>query len=454
MKRTVLLFLTVTLLAGLAPAASAEGTREILGTLPDGTKYGIQVPQNWNGVVINDLDHLTKTGTDTHAFLLQKGYALSGTERHPDRETTYDPIQEIRNQVRVLDIVENRFGKPEHAIQLGCSGGGAVAMGIGETYPDKVDGVIPTGYQSGIVLGNMWLDLLFALKALLAPGSDLPVVNIAKEDETAVGIAWTRTLAAAQQTPDGRAKIALAVTLAQWPTWGSFAPQNRWETPGVPPEKPDPDDLDALQTTMYYSALDGMRAAVTNRDLLENSAGGVASWNTGVDYERYYTNADPAQSAIVRQLYRHTALDLRHDLNQVNQQPRITADPGAVDYWRAHPRTHAGRPEVPVLHMHTIGDAASPPSIMAGYAAHARAAGRGHLYRQAIVDATDHCTYNVSETTAAIETMIHRIETGHWRTNPRQLNELGRGYGVDEPRYIRHHLTELNRAFFTDSESP
>lgn len=48
--------------------------------------------------------------------------------------------------------------------------------------------------------------------------------------------------------------------------------------------------------------------------------------------------------------------------------------------------------------------------------------------------------------------MVHRIETGHWRTNPGQLNELGRGYGVDEPRYIRHRLTELNRAYFTDSD--
>lgn len=432
----------------IAADTDAPTVRESGGVLPDGTEYRIRVPENWNGTVINDLDFVNNSHNSLQELLLDRGYAVSGTKRHPLREQQYDPSQEIDNQVRVLDILENEYGEPDHALQFGCSGGGAVAMGIGEAYPDKVDGVIAAGYQTGVVIGNMWLDLLFILKGLLAPDSDLPVVGIATHEEGPVLAAWREVLDSAQETKEGRARIALAVALAQWPTWGAL---------GNPiPDKPDFNDPDSVQRAMYRSIRDGMFAAITNRDVLENGAGGIASWNTDVDYERFYTNSEPAQNKLVRELYRNTELGLSDDLDQINQQPRVAGDRDAVDYWRVHPRTHAGRPNVPVLHMHTLGDAGLPPSIMAGYAARVRSEGKTSLYRQAFVDGAGHCAFKVSEVAAAVETVLRRIDTGRWAdtATPPRLNELGRSFEVDEPRFIRHRLPELNRAFYPDSSYP
>lgn len=435
-----------------AEAAPSAQYRQIGGTLPDGTEYLVRVPENWNGVLINDLDFVTRADGPWYQYLLEHGYAASGTRRHPMRWKQYDPRAEINNQVRVIDIVEKQFGQADHVIQFGCSGGGAVALGIGETYPNKVDGVIPVGAQTGIVIANMWLDLAFVLKTLLAPNSDLPVVNIAREDVPAAIQAWHEVLDSAQQTAEGRARIALAVTLAQWPTWGS--------SPASTTPRPDPRDTDAVQQAMYRTARDGVQAAVTNRHLFEISAGGVASWNTGVDYKRFYSNADPGQRSAVGRMYSKAGMDpgraVDSDLRLINESPRITANPQAVEYWRTHPRTHAANPAVPVLHMHTIGDATLPPSLMQGYQAGVRTNGKTDLYRQAFVEATGHCTYNVSEVATAIQTMLQRIDTGNWgsTTNPLAMNALGRSFGIDEPRFTDFRLTPLSRAFYPDSTYP
>lgn len=443
---------TATANAVTANAVTAAQYRQIGGTLPDGSEYLIRVPENWNGVLINDLDFVTRADGPWYQYLLDHGYAASGTRRHPMRWKQYDPLAEINNQVRVIDLVEQQFGQADTVIQFGCSGGGAVALGIGETYPNKVDGVIPTGAQTGIVIANMWLDLAFVLKALLAPNSALPVVNIAREDAPAAVQAWHEVLDSAQQTAEGRARIALAVTLAQWPTWSSSAAST---TP-----RPDPQDTDAVQRAMYRTARDGIQVAVTTRHLFENSAGGVASWNKGVNYKRFFSNADPGQRSAVGQLYSRAGMDpgraVESDLRIINESPRITANPEAVEYWRTHPRTHAADPAVPVLHIHTIGDATLPPSLMQGYQSGVGTNGKTDLYRQAFVEATGHCTYNISEVTTAIQTMLQRIDTGNWgnTTNPIAMNALGRTFGVDEPRFTEFRLTPLNRAFYPDTTYP
>jgi alpha-beta hydrolase superfamily lysophospholipase len=117
----------------------------------------------------------------------------------------------------VLDLFQANFGKPRRIIQFGCSGGGNTALSIAERYPDRVDGAIATNAYTAIQAANVWLDLLYTLRALLAPGSDLPVT--APADVNAAITAWRVVLDAAQQTPEGRARIALAIALAQYPTW-------------------------------------------------------------------------------------------------------------------------------------------------------------------------------------------------------------------------------------------
>ena len=53
---------------------------EVNDTIPiRGTQYMIRVPENWNGILLNDLDYLQSANSKRNLHLLEKGYALSGT---------------------------------------------------------------------------------------------------------------------------------------------------------------------------------------------------------------------------------------------------------------------------------------------------------------------------------------------------------------------------------------
>jgi pimeloyl-ACP methyl ester carboxylesterase len=423
-------------------AAQFVAFQEIGGTLPDGTEYLIRVPQNWNGTVINDLDYAGSPNSAYYMYWLGQGYATSGTERHPLRRFQYDPLGEIDNQVRVLDLLEARFGKPKRVIQYGQSGGGLVALGMAEVHSDRVDGVVSACFQIPIPNHNMRVDTFFALRALIAPDSDLQIVDV-PDDTDPIEAAWHETVAAAQQTPDGRARIALAMTLGQLASWNN---------PNRP--QPDPRDVHAVQEEMFHSLGRVINQNFSTRFMMEQAGQGRMTWTTGIDYKEFFNNGDREQKRVVRALYREAELDLQADLAQINQAPRIEPDLDVIDaFWRLSPRTLNGDPKVPVFHMGQIGDEQTSQVQMQGYEARVMALGLDHLYRQAVVEGAGHCGFTVSERAAAVETVMHRLDTGRWgNTSPQKLNDLASSLNVDESRFIRHNWPKLNRAFFPDSE--
>ena len=185
----------------------------------------MRVPASWNGTVIRDLDYASNAGSRdswrNYSYLLAKGYALIGTGRHSLRAFRYDPAVEIANLDRVLDMFDKRFRRPDRVIQLGCSGGGAVTLGVAEDFSSRIDGAVAMAAHIPVWQMNTFLDGWFTLKALIAP--DLPVVDLpfepSGEIRRDIPEAWRRAINAAQQTPEGRARIALAFTLGQWPAW-------------------------------------------------------------------------------------------------------------------------------------------------------------------------------------------------------------------------------------------
>ena len=64
----------------------------------------------------------------------------------------------------------------------------------------------------------------------------------------------------------------------------------------------------------------------TGGQLYDNPAG-LASWNTGIDYAKFYeAGADPEQKEIVSKLYKEAGLGeeaIAADLAKINAQPRI-----------------------------------------------------------------------------------------------------------------------------------
>ncbi|WP_342363641.1 alpha/beta hydrolase family protein [Terrarubrum flagellatum] len=435
----------------ISAAAGAEIKREE-GVLPSRFPYMITMPDNWNGVLINDLDAVANKDGKFAAYLLEHGYAYTGTGRHPERMTRHDPLTELEAQAAVLKIAKEKYGKPKYTIQYGCSGGGFVTLAMAEKHADLIDGAIAFNARGtgGMAVANAWLDLPFALKALLAPGSSLLVAPVPNEALPAAYDAWKPVMEKAQQTPEGRARIALAVAVSQWPTWGAIA--------NPPKEKPK-GDLASLQAAMFRSASDGLNNATNRRQLYDNPAG-LASWNTGIDYAKFYElGADPEQKAIVAKLYQEAGLGeavISADLGKINAEPRIAGTPGGVRYWLEPGRLLDGKIGVPLLHAHGLGDALLPPHLLTGYAVAVEKQGKNELYRTAFVDAAGHCETEVSEAMAAIEAMVARLSTGKWGdTSPAALNAAARALKLAEPRFVSHTFrTPFNRAFYMDSNRP
>ncbi len=82
------------------------------GTLTSQFPYLINVPESWNGIVINDLDAVANKDGKLAAYLLDHGYAYTGTGRHPERMTRHDPPAELEAQVAVIKMVKEKFGQP------------------------------------------------------------------------------------------------------------------------------------------------------------------------------------------------------------------------------------------------------------------------------------------------------------------------------------------------------
>lgn len=421
------------------------------GLLPSGFSFRISMPENWNGILISDLDAIAPNGDRLGEFLLSNGYAYAGTGRHPDRLSKHDPLTELDAQVAVLRMVHASYGPPRRTVQLGCSGGGFVALAMAEKHAGMIDGAVAFNARGtgGIAVANTWLDLVFTLKALIAPNSDLKIAPAPGPDTSQALAAWMEALDKAQ-TPEGRARIALAVAVSQFPFWGAIGED--------PVAKPDPSNLDVVEDAIVRSARDGVRNAVTRRQLYDNPAG-LASWNTGVDYSTFYRNGTTSdQKRIITELYRRAGLGeaaIAADLRAINRQQRIGGTSEGVNYWLAPGRVLDGDIKIPVLQIHGLGDSLLPPHLLAGYAVEVAKRGKRALYRTGFIEATGHCSQSLGETKAAIDTLVERLDSGDWPdTTAAALNGRAKAAGDAKPRFVEHNFTPFNRAFHRGSAHP
>lgn len=416
---------------------------DFTGTLPDGTPWGMRRPSNWNGLLINDLDYMPARDSARTCYWLSQGYGVSGTNRHPQRAFQYDPLQETNNLMSVIDLFTQAHGKPNRIIEYGHSGGGFVALGIAENRSHRVDGVIAGCAHEQVPLMNMMFDGWFVLQQLIAP--HLQIANYTDLAAIpALATAWRAALTEAQSTPIGRARIALAVTIGQWPAWTSTT---------KPP--PSTRDVVELQQAMFETAITNAGQPGGQSRFMSEHAGGVPpatprqlSWNDTVDFHRLFSRGDDDYVRAVKALYKAAGVDLRSELALLDSKPRMSADPAAIAFWSVPSRSVDGTPKIPVLRIHTTGDNAVPPNIIDGYEQKMR---RNHgdkrLYKTSIVEAGGHCTFSAAESAAAMETLLTRIETGRWPgTSPKEMNKLAQKLLPEFPaRFVDYDPVRFNR---------
>jgi pimeloyl-ACP methyl ester carboxylesterase len=398
------------------PTNCATTARTLNGTLADGATYLIQVPANWNctlflyshGYVTPGSANPAQDVGDpvTGAWLLAHGYALAGSSY---ASTGWAIQQALPDQINTLNVFDQQVGRPARTIAWGHSLGGIITAGLIQDYPNRFSAALPMcGVLSGgVATWNTALDSEFAFQQLIDPS--VQVVNIT--NPTANLTAADQAAAAAQQTPQGRARLALAAALGDTPGW--FTP--------LSPE-PAANDYAGQESNQYlWDTEVDFPFVFALRAELQARAGGNPSWNTGVNYF-----SDLARSADFREvvaLYRAAGLSLTKDLATLNAAPRVTADQSAVRYLATNIAFN-GHLSMPVLTMHTTGDGLVVPENEQAYASVVRRAGDSQLLRQIFVSRAGHCAFTPAETITAAQTLLNRLATGRWNDKDLQPSIL------------------------------
>ena len=479
-RRPLLLFALFTLFCGLlvsfvgsgSASASAyskvptncvlsSGTNLITGTASDGANYKIEVPSNWNGTLVLYSHGYVFVGYPlvaedagdpaTGAALLAQGYALAGSSYS---RNGWALQQAFHDQIALLDYFDSHCGHPLRTIAWGHSLGGIITAGLIQLFPDRFNAALP---MCGVVAGgvgtwNQALDSAFAFDVLLA-GNTLPIVRFNPTTLSTDFNTAEADLAAAQNTAQGRARIALFSSLGDVPGWFNSA---------LP--EPAKTDYASQETNQYLweSQVDFLFAFYARAEL-ESRAGGNPSWNTGVNYSEQLEKS--ATSKEVKALYKQAGLSLNHDLESLNQAPRISADPGAVSYLDKY-ISFNGELSMPVLTMHTTGDGLVVNQDEQSYAHIVQRAGDSSLLRQVFVHRAGHCAFTPAETLTAFQTLIHRLNTGKWddTTDPGLMNSeaaaLGPGFNFyplptnpTPPAFIKFEPTVFLRPHYAHNEA-
>ena len=387
---------------------AATHAQTLSGSLPDGATFLIEVPANWNGtlflyshgyVVPGNPNPAQDIGDPaTRLFMLGSGFALAGSSY----ATTGWAIHEaLPDQIAVLDQFKSLVGAPKRTIAWGHSLGGMITAGLIQRYPDRFDAALPMcGVLSGgVATWNTALDGAFAFKTLVAPSAPLQVVNITNPLAN-LGLA-EQLLAMAQQTPQGRARIALGAALSDLPGW--FIPLS-----------PEPASTDLVSREMNQFLWDqqvDFPFAFAFRAELEARARGNVSWNTRVDYHKQLAHSVDRKE--VEALYTEAGLDLNADLDALNNAARINANEESVEYLE-HNIIFNGQIHIPVLSLHTTGDGLLVVENESAYKDVVEEADNEHFLRQTFVSRAGHCAFTPAETATAVQTLINRLDTGRW----------------------------------------
>lgn len=418
--------LSVLTLAGLllATAATAQAPAgETRGPLPGGGDWAVEAPANWNGTVLlyshgysPMLRPAESAPRGQREALLAQGYGLAASSYS---QAGWALEQAQVDQWTALDAFTAKYGKPKRVIAWGDSMGGLTSIALAERHPERLDGALALcGSISGVLgMMNTALDGAFAFKTLLAPDAGLRLVRTG--DDRANGAAAQAVLDQAMQSSQSRARLALAAALAQLPGWTD---------PAAP--KPAADAYDAQLDQQARAFVMGVFLPRADQ---ERRAGGVFSWNTGVDYA-VQLRASGRQPAVAA-LYAKAGLSLAADLAVLAKAPRIAADPAAVAYMAAN-YTVSGDLRTPLLTIHNIGDGMTVVSTNAAYASAVKSRKRSANLAQGFVDSASHCQFTAGERLAAIHTLEARIETGRWDAAPAALNRRAEAAGDAKGHFI------------------
>jgi hypothetical protein len=432
--------------AALTSTATAATSTSYSGSTADGGNWVGDVPSPWNGTVLlyshgfGPLIAADAPDANTKQALLDRGYALVGS--------SYDPTgswwalgSAIRDQFEAVAGLNAQLpSQPRQVMAFGTSMGGLISALEDESNPyGRVDASFTTCgiVGGGIQLNNYQLDGEYTMSKLLAPGVPIKLVRFSggPPEGLATGEQLDALAQQAQTTPQGRARLALAMAFLNVSPWA----------PGEP--MPGAHDYDAQEQGQFDVEFSGgfttMDFVEFGRPYIEQAAGGNGSWTAGEDFERLLDHSSYAPQ--VRALYREAGLNLRSDLQSLTRGADIKADRGAIS-WLDQTSVPHGHLRGPELDLHTISDQLVPVQHENYYGNTVRRAGANSLLRQAFVQRQQHCNFTPAELVAGVLALQHRVDTGRWDdvATPGRLDASAQSLGLGDAAFIPYNPAPLS----------
>lgn len=383
---------------------------EISNVLADGALWVASVPANWNGTLLLYSHGYSRTlvapnaaPEKVKALLLAQGYALAASQ-YPS--SGWAVAGAVPSQLLVLSAFNKHFGKPKRVIAWGDSMGGLITTALAEKHSDQIDGAITmcASNVGALPMMNMGLDGAFTLSTLIAP--ELAFSPVGRGDNFAQVKQVLAAMHEARKTPLGRARVALAGVMAGLPGWSI-----------EDTEMPSATDFDEQERQIANAMLMG---TFLPRGDQESRAGGVFSWNLGIDYQQLLASSGRAD--LVNYLYAQAGVKVEDDLALLAKAPRVSASPQAVQYMQDN-FTPSGDLKVPLFSMHTIGDGMTSPAMQFAYARQVQAKTGSDNVLLAWIKRAGHCSQNEAEMVAAIHALETKLETGDWHRSVAELNK-------------------------------
>jgi dienelactone hydrolase len=379
------------------PRIALDRSPTVEAPLSGAAQWSAVLPANWNGtLLLHSRGYSAAAGAPEAAperyreALLAAGYALAGSNYGSGG---WALAEAVPAQEQVVAAFARRYGKPKRVIAYGFSMGGLVTTALAERPHPVINGALALCSSMGgsLAMMNMGLDGAFVFRTLVAPESAIELVGMTDDRANAAGVAAVAGEAA--KTPAGRARIALAATLAGIPAW-------------VPSQAREPREQ-AFERQFAALARGFPMGVFLPRAEQQRRAGGNFSWNNDVDYNALL--AASGRQEFVRHFYDKAGLDLSADMDLLARTPRIAAAGPAVAYMTAH-YVPTGEPRVPLLAVQALGDTVTSPSLQEGYARDASPRMMQSLY----LPQAGHCAFTNEQLLDALGRLDRRLDLGTW----------------------------------------
>jgi hypothetical protein len=398
----------------LTDAAGRPLSRVLTG-IGNGAAYRIEVPLDWNGDLVVFAHGYRGQGTTVwvdspglRAHHVARGFAWAASSYQTNG---YDVGQGVRDSHALIAQFAATVGRPARKVFMtGASMGGHITAVAIEHFPRSFVGAMPyCGVLGDAELFDYFLDANVTAAALTDTPIEFPLNPtpefIARYGQLVQGLlpelgtGWGRPGVPPQLTEVGE-QWANAVEQRSGGTRPGFdAAFGYWNS--LP-------SLTELNTVPFlfglYPGLSGGTSQIAEGNVTSNR------------FTLYQLDGDPRLS---RAEWRLNAEVLR-----VSRTDRPSRDLSGIPLVQ-------GRPRVPVLSLHNIGDLFVPLSMEQVYARRALLNGRGRLFVSRAIRAVGHCDFTPDELRQGFDDLVRWVRTGDRPAGDAILNRRA----VADPRF-------------------